>query len=307
MAFFSIIIPLYNKQDYIENTLKSIFNQTFTDFEIIIVNDGSTDNSYNLVQSLSDKRIRLFSTENRGVSAARNFAMSNAAGEYFAFMDADDFWYPQHLEKIAYTLSKYNHLKVFTTLLEVETRNGVFPGNYTHLSEAEIQEVDLFETSLARTILSGSTTVIHKNVRQKIGPFNEQLSNGEDTEYWIRIGFNYKIGVYNAITARHVYVSGSLSHHTFDMKKHCHFEQFAEMEKNNPPAKKMIDINRFSLALQCKINRDTENYRMLTNSINRESLSAKQRLLLRLPPQILVLLQQFKGFLERKNIRLTAF
>ena len=53
MAFFSIIIPLYNKQDYIENTLKSIFNQTFTDFEIIIVNDGSTDNSYNLVQSLS--------------------------------------------------------------------------------------------------------------------------------------------------------------------------------------------------------------------------------------------------------------
>lgn len=307
MAFFSVIIPLYNKQHYIEDTLNSILSQSFSDFEIVIVNDGSTDNSLEKVTAFTDNRIRLFTTENRGVSAARNFAMQQASGSYFAFMDADDFWYPQHLEKLHQTITTLDHLSVFTTLLEVERANGIYPANYSNLPIALIQEVDFFETSLSNAILSPYTTAIHKAVFSVIGPFNETISNGEDTEYWIRIGFHYKIGLYNAITARHTYVPGSLSNRRFDMSRFGDFSRFTEPEKSNPTAKKMIDINRFSLALKCKIHNDQANYNRLIRAIDRNNLLPKQRFLLRLPGWALTQLLRFKSYLERKNIRLTAF
>lgn len=307
MAFFSVIIPLYNKQDYIENTINSILDQSFTDYEIVIVNDGSTDKSIDKVSAFTDNRIRLFVTENQGVSATRNFAMQKATGTYFVFLDADDFWYPKHLEKLYTTITVLPHLKVFTTLLEVETANGIFPANYSGLPQTAIQEVDLFESSLTRNLLSGSTVAIHNSVPDHIGFFNDQISNGEDTEYWIRIGFRYKIGLYNGITARHTYVPGSLSHRQFDMRRFCDFEQFSEMEKTNPIAKKVIDINRFSLALQCRIHHDLKNYNRLIRAIDKNNLRPKQRFLLQLPGWILIRLLHFKNYLEKKNIRLTAF
>lgn len=307
MAFFSIIIPLYNKQDYIENTITGILNQTFTDYEIVIVNDGSTDNSVAKVSAFTDPRIRLFSTENQGVSASRNFAMKKASGTYFAFLDADDFWYPEHLEKLHTTITALPHLKVFTTLMEVETANGIFPANYSGLPKAVIQEVDLFETSLSCNILSAYTTAIHGDVFSAIGLFNEHISNGEDTEYWIRIGFRYKIGLYNGITALHTYVPGSLSNRSFDMRRFCDFEQFSEMEKTNPVAKKVIDINRFSLAIQCRMHNDQANYNRLIRAIDKNNLRSKQRFLLQLPGWALTGLLRFKKYLEKKNIRLTAF
>ncbi len=307
MAFFSVIIPLYNKEAYIENTLKSILAQTFTDFEIIIVNDGSTDASLEKVMSFTDARIRLFTTENKGVSAARNVAMQNASGTYFAFIDADDYWHPFHLGKLQETITTLQHLSVFTTLLEVETSNGIYPANYSHLPHTTIQEVDFFKTSMARTILSASSTAIHKSVLTRVGCFNEAFSNGEDTEYWFRIGFLYKIGLYNRITARYTFVPESLSNREFDSRNFCNFEQFIEMEKENPLAKKTIDINRFSLALKYKIHGDPAAFKRVTSQIDQRNLLAKQRFLLQLPASFLIRLQQFKNYLETKNIRLGAF
>ncbi len=307
MAFFSVIIPLYNKQDYIENTVSSILKQTFTDFEIIIVNDGSTDASLERVMHFSDNRIRIFTTENQGVSAARNVAIRHASGMYFAFMDADDYWYPQHLEKLHETIITLNHLSVFTTLLEVETANGIYPAHYSNLPDTIMAEVDLFKTSMAHVLLSAYTTAIHKSVFTTVGPFNETLSNGEDTEYWFRIGFNYKIGLYNRITARHTFVPGSLSNRKFNSRNFCNFERFIEMERENPIAKKAIDINRFSLALQCKIHGDRTTFKRLAQQIDKSNLLPKQRFLLQLPAFFLIRLQQFKNYLEKKNIRLGAF
>ena len=88
--FFSIIIPLYNKENAIEKTLKSVFNQSFTDYEVIVINDGSTDKSKEKVYAFSDSRLRLISTENKGVSQARNLGISESKGKLIAFLDADD-------------------------------------------------------------------------------------------------------------------------------------------------------------------------------------------------------------------------
>src|SRR4051812_32162135 len=98
MAFFSVIIPLYNKANYIENTIKSVLNQTFTDFEIIVVNDESTDESETIVLGFNDKRIQLFNQKNQGVSVARNHGIEKAKGKLVAFLDADDYWFHNHLE-----------------------------------------------------------------------------------------------------------------------------------------------------------------------------------------------------------------
>ncbi|QYS90674.1 glycosyltransferase family 2 protein [Flavobacterium covae] len=89
---FSVIIPLYNKENYIYNTLISVINQTYTYFEIIIVNDGSTDKSLEIVKNINDSRIKIFEQNNKGVSSARNLGIKNATGSLIAFLDADDLW-----------------------------------------------------------------------------------------------------------------------------------------------------------------------------------------------------------------------
>ena len=93
----SVVIPLYNKEKKIEYTLKSVFTQTFQNFEIVIVDDGSTDNSVEEVEKFTDSRIRLIHQTNAGVSAARNRGIEAASGELIAFLDADDVWMPEYL------------------------------------------------------------------------------------------------------------------------------------------------------------------------------------------------------------------
>ena len=108
---FSVIIPLYNKELSISNTIQSVLDQTFQNFEIVIVNDGSTDNSVKEVEKFDDKRIRLIHQENQGVSAARNRGIEEAKYEWIAFLDADDLWMENHLEEMTKLIHDYNDCK----------------------------------------------------------------------------------------------------------------------------------------------------------------------------------------------------
>src|SRR5690606_35746528 len=105
--FFSIVIPLYNKEKHILDTINTVLTQTFQDFEIVVVNDGSKDNSAKLVREISDSRVRLINQDNAGVSAARNTGIKEAAGEYIALLDADDIWLENHLENIHFLIKKF--------------------------------------------------------------------------------------------------------------------------------------------------------------------------------------------------------
>ncbi|MCJ8279468.1 MAG: glycosyltransferase family 2 protein, partial [Rivularia sp. ALOHA_DT_140] len=98
MATISVIIPTYNSQDTILETIESVQNQTFSDFEIVVINDGSTDLTLEILNAIKDERIQIYSYENGGVSLARNRGISHAKGEYIAFMDADDLWTADKLE-----------------------------------------------------------------------------------------------------------------------------------------------------------------------------------------------------------------
>lgn len=96
--FFSVIIPAYNAGSFIEFTLQSVYKQSFTNFEIIVINDGSTDNTRDILDTQTDSRIKIVHQKNSGVSTTRNRGIQLAQGEYLAFLDADDIWLPNHLE-----------------------------------------------------------------------------------------------------------------------------------------------------------------------------------------------------------------
>src|SRR5690606_29446795 len=104
---FSVVIPLYNKERSIKQTVQSVLDQTFTDFEIVIVNDGSTDNSLQVVENIDDQRIRIINKPNGGVSSARNKGINEANFNWIAFLDGDDLWKPNHLEIIRGLIDKF--------------------------------------------------------------------------------------------------------------------------------------------------------------------------------------------------------
>ena len=122
--FFSVVIPLYNKQNHVKETIETVLNQTFQDFEIVVVNDGSTDKSVKVVESINDNRIRLIDQENGGVSVARNRGIKEANSEYIAFLDADDLWLPDFLQTIYELIEKFPEAGLFTTTYKKRKANG---------------------------------------------------------------------------------------------------------------------------------------------------------------------------------------
>ncbi len=189
MERVSVIIPLYNKEKYIAKAISSVLNQSFVDFELIIVNDGSTDKSERVVKDFNDQRISLYTKENGGVSSARNFGIEKSKFEYVALLDGDDWW-------------KEDFLSILISLKNKFTDSGIWAGRYVQVNEAgdqialnrfpQIEEgiFDLFDYFYA---ICSSSILLRKSVFNECGYFNEKLTHGEDTDMWIRIALKYNI------------------------------------------------------------------------------------------------------------------
>lgn len=287
MPFFSIIIPLFNKENFIENTLKSVLNQSFIDFEVLIINDGSTDKSEEKVLEFKDTRIHYFYKENEGVSAARNFGIEKAKSNYITFIDADDYWYPNFLEEMFKNIRRFPELKVFSAAIEVETSKKIIPSTYSIVKTADCEIVNYFEASSKETVICTSCAVFHKSVFEKTGNFDIQLKSGEDTDMWIRIGLIYPILFSWKILARYVYDPKSLTKNHTTTINSFDFSKYTSLEKTNPSLKKFLDLNRFSLAIKSKIIGEKKHFLLFYKAINLENLSLKKRILLKLPVYIL--------------------
>ena len=307
MPHFSIIIPLYNKENFIENTLKSVLNQNFTDFEVIIVNDGSTDLSEEKVLQFEDSRIHYYRKKNDGVSAARNYGIEKAKSDYIAFIDADDYWYPDFLDQMYKNINSCPELKVFSVAIEIETSKSVIPANYSIKKTADFEVVNYFTASTKRTVLCSSSAVFHKMVFEQTGQFNTKLKSGEDTDLWIRIGLIYPIHFSWKILARYVYDPYSLSKKhriTIDSINFCNYHL---LEEKNPDLKKFLDLNRFSLAIKSKLINDKESFKKLYKQIDLNKLPLKKRLLLRFPPFLLTQLIELKTVLVNLGLGGSVF
>jgi glycosyltransferase involved in cell wall biosynthesis len=307
MAFFTVIIPLFNKENFIESTLKSVLNQSFIDFKVLIINDGSTDKSEEKVLEFKDARLHYFYKENGGVSSARNFGIEKAESNYITFIDADDYWYPNFLQEMIENIGRFPDQKVFSAAIEVETSKKTIPSRYSIVKTGDCQIVNYFDASQKETVICTSCAVFHNSVFEKTGLFDINLKSGEDTDMWIRIGLIYPILFSWKILARYVYDPKSLTKNHKITIDSFNFSKFSSSEKMNPNLKKFLDLNRFSLAIKSKIIGNKERFSMFYNEIDLENLSLKKRTLLQLPIFLLKLLVDLKACLANIGLGNSVF
>ena len=187
----SVVIPLYNKEKQIACTLQSVFEQTFQNFEIVIVDDGSTDNSVEEVEKFDDSRIRLIHQTNAGVSAARNRGIEEASGELIAFLDADDVWMPEYLATQYGLYQKYPECSVYACNYEFRDSEGKVTPTIIRKLPFEGEDGILsnyFEVaSCSHPPICSISIMVKKTAIQAIGGFPLGIKSGEDLLTWARL------------------------------------------------------------------------------------------------------------------------
>ncbi|MBO5661485.1 MAG: glycosyltransferase family 2 protein [Tidjanibacter sp.] len=187
---FSVIIPLYNKERDVEATLRSVLAQTLRPLEIVVVDDGSTDRSAEIVESLGEPLVRLIRQANAGECAARNRAMREARGDLFALVDADDCWKPEFLEEVAAMVAEWPDCGLYSTAFEVVSPTGRVRGNCP--TERGVVE-NFWRESMSHYVTIPSATVIPRRVVEELGGFPEGMKMGGDQWMWIKIASRHRV------------------------------------------------------------------------------------------------------------------
>lgn len=184
----SIVVPLYNKEKYIENTIQTVLKQTYQDFELIVVNDGSTDKSVSIVSSIKDARVTLINQDNAGVSVARNTGIEVAKYSWIAFLDADDWWAPTFLEEIKNTIEQFTNEKIFATGRSRVFNELVERYDNEYLPKNNATSFVNYFKIIAKYLppINSSNVVIHKTLLSD-NKFKEGMRQHEDHDLWIRL------------------------------------------------------------------------------------------------------------------------
>lgn len=188
MPLVSVIIPTCNRAQFLSEAIKSVLKQTFRDLELIVVDDGSQDETRLIVQEFASK-VRYFYQENKGVSAARNVGIRAARGQYVAFLDSDDLWKKRKLE------IQMNYLQGDSSTNVCYT-NEIWLKNGEHLNQKKKHQKFsgwILEKMLALCLISASSIIIHHAVFKQVGVFDEKLPVCEDYDLWLRIGARYPV------------------------------------------------------------------------------------------------------------------
>ena len=186
----SIVIPLYNKEASIATALRGVLAQSYQDFEVVVVDDGSTDGGAAVVETFDDPRIRLIRQANAGVSAARNRGIAEAKGEHVAFLDADDEWMPEFLEEIAALIAEYPECRARATNYIFNSNGVKSPTILRRMPFTERHGVltNYFEVaSCSHPPMWTSAVCIERALLQEIGGFPVGIKSGEDLLTWARI------------------------------------------------------------------------------------------------------------------------
>jgi GT2 family glycosyltransferase len=184
MPTISVVVPAYNGERTILETIKSIQQQTFSDFELIVINDGSTDRTLELLATVEDPRLKVFSYENGGLPVARNRGIARAMGEFITFIDADDLWTPDKLELQLAALQQHPEAGVAYswTLVMDEKGEGFYPGKSVSF-EGNVYP----QLLLSNFIASGSNVMLRREAITSVGEFDPTLRSCEDWDYWLRV------------------------------------------------------------------------------------------------------------------------
>ena len=259
---FSVIVPIYNKSLYIEKCLHSILNQTLKDFEIIVVNDGSTDNGQekvikfieqNKLQSTS--AIKLITQINSGVSVARNNGVKVAKYSYIAFLDADDWWEPTYLECMKSMIEDYPEAGIYGSNYYI-VKNGRTQlstiGVEKDFEKGIINYCQVYAKTLCMPLWTGAT-VIRKTIFESFNGFKAELRFGEDFDLWIRVALKYDVAFLKKPLANYnqdVELKGRAIGNLNTPEHHMlwNLNYLADTESTNPELKQLLDnLRAYSL------------------------------------------------------------
>lgn len=309
--YFSVIIPLYNKEKYVEKSLLSIVNQNITDFEIIIVNDGSTDKSVEKIKPFLSDKIRLVEHEiNKGLSAARNTGIKNANASFITFLDADDLWLPTFLEAIKNLISKFPDAGIFATnIVQIYPKVKVSNGSLSKkISENFNGVVDFFKLNLKQGIYTPSSVCYRKSVFDSIGYYDESITFSEDLDFNIRVNLKYILVYDNEVHMQYFMETDNQLTRTSILNKTLpNYDLYEKYSKTTPYLKKYLDFERYVLAKHLKVDGDKIKYKKIISSIDLKNLNFKQRILLKSPLFLLLIVKSFKQFFVRRGINFTTY
>lgn len=247
---FSIIIPVYNKAEYISKCINSVLTQTYSDFELILVNDGSTDDSLSIIKLINDSRIIIIDQYNTGVSVARNIGVKKAIYDYIAFLDADDWWQPTFLEEFKRLIESYplgdlyacNYYYVKHGICKIENK-----GISNNFTAGYINFIAIYASKFC-VLINCSFVVITKSAFLYANGFRTELKFGEDFDLWLRISLEKKIVYLNkALAFSNQDVDASQraigNERVFPPESHFIFNmtELKPLEKNNGDLKKLLD------------------------------------------------------------------
>jgi glycosyltransferase involved in cell wall biosynthesis len=193
----SVILPTFNRSQYLPLALDSIFGQSFRDFEVIVVDDGSTDDTRQVVSKYATQ-VEYIYQENQGRGAARNMGVEHARGEYIAFLDSDDLWHPDHLERLMAFFGKNSDSVFVHGPVDVIGEGGLKDLESTQkmmiLFEKAKQRGYSYKNLLGSCLIFTSATLVKKSLFAMVGPFDRALRILEDLDWYLRVAQRYRIG-----------------------------------------------------------------------------------------------------------------
>jgi glycosyltransferase involved in cell wall biosynthesis len=311
MPFISVVIPLYNKENYIKDTIESVLDQSFTDYELLIIDDCSTDNSKRVASQFADSRISIVThSTNKGLSASRNTGIQNAAADYIAFLDADDLWKPNFLSEIHQLITDFPEASLFATNYEeiIITNMIIPPANSTQNFTKQQLVSDYFMNSLQQPLYCHSSVCFKKDVFENIGFYDETITYGEDVDFNIRANLEYSLAYSTHPFTQYLTDSeNQITQSNLSSKKITDFDYYEKNNPSNASLKKFLDFQRYTKAKMYKMEGNSAKYHQLKKGISLSNLNWKQIILLYLPSFWLHQIKSWKLNKLKKGKRFTSY
>lgn len=328
---FTIVVPLYNKAPHIEKTIKSVLSQTFQRFELIIVNDGSTDDSFKYAQSIildyvkrqsrahnleSEepnlfKKIKLIDQQNQGVSVARNNGVKQAKYDYIAFLDADDWWEPTYLEEMKELIDKFPEAGIYGSsyyIVKNNQRRLARIGVESDFNQGLINYCQVYAKTMNMPLTS-ITTIIKKTVFDIEKGFKPSLKLGEDFDLWLRVAMKYPVALLNKPLAYYNQdvdqANRAIGDKFYEPEQHMLFTDYSAYQ-SDPDFVKLYEMLAVYSLLNYYVNKKNKNkVDAILQTVHWENHAFKYRLYYRLLPRLVVRcwLDILKfGFVVKKSI-----
>lgn len=205
----SVIVPVYNRAHYVAETIESILAQTYSNIELILINDGSTDSSLQVLREYQHRhpdKIVVIDQENQGQITARNNGISRAKGEFIAFLDSDDLWYPEKLE-LQLPLLKNEVALVYSAIENIDENGRVLEQEYCD----ESLVAEMYAALLVQNRMTGGSVVVTKQALDDVGLFDPEFKAAENWDLWLRICRKYRAALVNKVLVKYRIHPGNMS------------------------------------------------------------------------------------------------